>query len=394
MKSSDSPVHENDRFSSLRPYYDSEVDGVVKELSHDSEFQAAIARYQLPRLNKTIPGLARFLAGMGIRRKLKDTHTIDDFQQHIADFMRNMISRTVDDLSVEGLDDLPRDRAYLFISNHRDISLDPAFVNYVLHMKKRSTVRIAIGDNLLEKPYVSSLMRLNKSFVVPRSSAGKREMLKAFQLLSEYIQFSICEENHPIWLAQRQGRAKDGIDRTDPGIIKMLSMAERSKNKEVPISDIFSKLHIVPVSISYEYDPCDVNKARELHAKESGESYKKIEFEDMHSIATGIVGEKGRVKLRFGTPLTEFHFDSAEELAQEIDRQVLSGYQLYPSHYLALEKLGTHPELLDLSGVTEADRNRFEARLANVPEELRPYWLLEYANPVLNCKAPELLEKE
>lgn len=380
------------RFDSLRPYRDNEVSGVLNRLSHDDEFQAAIARYQLPRLEGIAPWLARAIVGFGLRRRMRGVNTISDFQMHIADYMRQMMDRTVDELIIEGLEELDPGKPRLFISNHRDISLDPAFVNLALHFKGRDTVRIAIGDNLLEKPFVSALMRLNKSFVVPRSSSGKREMLKAFQLLSEYIQYSIQHDNHSIWLAQRQGRAKNGIDRTDPGIIKMLSMAERSRQRDKPMADIFSRLNIVPVSISYEYDPCDVNKARELEAAAEGREYRKQAFEDMRSIAAGITGQKGRVKVCFGTPLDQRSFDSTDELVHEIDRQVLSGYRLFPSHYLALEMLGQHPQLLDMSEVTEQDRQRFNARYADVPDNLKNWWLHQYANPVINCKAPELLE--
>ncbi|MGJ8517232.1 1-acyl-sn-glycerol-3-phosphate acyltransferase [Carnimonas bestiolae] len=389
---SDISEHAENRFDALRPYKDSEVPGVLKRLSHDDEFQAAIARYQLPRLDAWAPWLARALVGVSLRRKMRGVNTIGDFQVHIADYMRQMIDRTVDELIIEGLDELDPSKPRLFISNHRDISLDPAFVNLALHFKGRDTVRIAIGDNLLEKPFVSALMRLNKSFVVPRSSAGKREMLKAFQLLSEYIQYSIQHDNHSIWLAQRQGRAKNGIDRTDPGIIKMLSMAERSRQRDKPMAEIFAELNIVPVSISYEYDPCDINKARELEAAAEGREYRKQAFEDMRSIAAGITGQKGRVKVRFGTALDQHSFDSTDELVKEIDRQVLSGYQLFPSHYLALEMLGIHPQLLDMSGITEKHRQRFNARYAEVPEHLKNWWLHQYANPIINCKAPELLE--
>lgn len=383
-----------DRFDSLRPYYDSEVPGVLKKLSHDPEFQAAMAHYYLPRLDAVFPWLAQAIAGYGLRRKSRGVNSIADFQLHIATFMESMQKRTVDDLIIEGLDELDPKTPWLFISNHRDISLDPAFIDLALHLKGRDTVRIAIGDNLLEKPFVSALMRLNKSFIVPRSSAGKREMLKAFQLLSEYIQYSIQHDQHSIWLAQRQGRAKDGIDRTDPGIIKMLSMAQRSQNRDMPMADIFKSLNIVPVSISYEYDPCDVNKARELLAQEQGQKYKKVEFEDMHAIAAGITGYKGRVKLHFGQPLNERDFNSTDELVHEIDRQVLSNYQLFPPHYLALEKLGEHPELVDTSHISEEERSKFEERYQGVPDELKRWWLTEYANPVINKKAPQALPDE
>ena len=379
------------RFDALRPYHDDEVSGVLERLICNHEFISTIARYKLPRLSRLLPGVARRVTQFGLRRRMKGTRTVADFQQHIADYMHHMIEKSVTTFTTFGAEHLEAGQAYLFIGNHRDISLDPAFVNLALHKLGRDTVRIAIGDNLLEKPYASDLMRLNKSFIVPRSSSGKREMLKAFQLLSEYIHHSIREDQHSIWIAQRQGRAKSGIDRTDPGIIKMMCL---SQNRQ-PIADVIKSLRIVPVSISYEYDPCAIQKARELQATESEGRYEKLALEDMRSIATGITGHKGRVSLGFGTVLEcqadGTPFETVEDVAREIDRQVLGDYTLFPTHMLALEILGGHDDLVDTSIVTAEDRARFEQVLAEVPETLHRWWLQQYANPVLN-KAGRLSE--
>ncbi|WFF43304.1 glycerol acyltransferase [Salinicola endophyticus] len=372
-----------DRFADIRPYHDDEVAGVLARLAQDSELLDAITRYRLPRLARFAPPLARFFASMRLRREVRGVATIRDFQLRIADYMAHMIARTTRGFSVEGLDRLSPDKAYLFIGNHRDIALDPAFVNYALYVGGHDTVRIAIGDNLLQKPFVTDLMRLNKSFIVPRSVKGKRAMLAAYQSLSGYIRHSISDDNHSVWLAQREGRAKDGIDRTDSAIVKMLCMARRLEENDPDIGHAVRELQIVPVSISYEYDPCDLLKARELHAKETDGRYQKVEFEDIRSIVSGIIGDKGRVKLAFGTPLSA-EFDAADAVAAEIDRQVLSNYPLFPSHQLALAETGLAPDLVDLSAVTAEDRERFQTRLAQVPAELRPWWLKQYANPILN----------
>ncbi|BBG29698.1 glycerol-3-phosphate O-acyltransferase [Zymobacter palmae] len=373
-----------DRFDSLRPYRDDEVVAVLDRLAHDREFLNLVGRYRLPRLMKHLPCFARFLTRQGLQKRMKGTLTIADFQQHIADYMNDMIAKTVTRFETEGAAHLDPDNAYLFIGNHRDISLDPAFLNLALHHSGRDTVRIAIGDNLLKRPFASDLMRLNKSFIVPRSSSGKREMLQAFRLLSDYIAHSLRDEKHSIWIAQRQGRAKDGIDRTEPGIIKMICMSQGKQ----PLGGTIKALNIVPVSISYEYDPCALMKARELQALETDGSYEKQSMEDMQSIAAGITGQKGRVSLHFGTPLSVrpdgYPFETAEEVAAEIDRQVLEGYTLFPPHMLALKMLGGHDELVDETAITEDDRQRFNAALAEVPEDLRPWWLQQYANPVLN----------
>ncbi len=375
-----SPV---DPWAEIRPYLDHEVAEVLGRLAQDPELLSALTRFRLPRLSRFMPRLSSTLASLAIRREVRGVASVYDFQMRIAGYMERMIRTTTDDFRVEGLDTLDADTAYLFIGNHRDISLDPAFVNYSLYLAGRDTVRIAIGDNLLKKPYVTDLMRLNKSFIVPRSARGKRAMLAAYLQLSSYIRHSINADNHSIWMAQREGRAKDGIDRTDPAIIKMMTMARRSEQRGVGIGEAIAELRLVPVSISYEYDPCDVQKARELHALHTSGNYEKEQFEDIQSIVAGITGRKGRVQLTFGTPLSA-DLDSPEAAADEIDRQVLAGYHLFPSHYLALEALGDSPDLIDHTTISDADRARFQARLQQVPAELRSWWLAQYANPVRN----------
>ncbi|WP_282040310.1 1-acyl-sn-glycerol-3-phosphate acyltransferase [Halomonas alimentaria] len=372
-----------DPWAEIRPYNDDEVAGVLARLTHEPELLDALTRFRLPRLSRVMPGLSRTLASLALRRQARGVASVRDFQQRIAGYMERMIRTSTDAFETEGLDALDDDTAYLFIGNHRDISLDPAFVNYALYLAGRNTVRIAIGDNLLKKPYVTDLMRLNKSFIVPRSARGKRAMLAAYQKLSSYIRHSITADNHSIWMAQREGRAKDGIDRTDPAIIKMMTMARRAEDRQASLGEAIAELRLVPVAISYEYDPCDVQKARELHALHSSGAYEKGQYEDIQSIVAGITGHKGRVRLSFGTPL-DASFGAPDAVAAEIDRQVLEGYHLFPSHYLALEALGEAPELVDQREVTDADRARFQARLQQVPAELRDWWLAQYANPVLN----------
>ncbi|MBE0402318.1 1-acyl-sn-glycerol-3-phosphate acyltransferase [Halomonas citrativorans] len=370
-----------DPWADIRPYTDNEVADVLARLARDSELLDALTRFRLPRMARWVPPLARKLASHAIQREVKGVATVRDFQMRIASYMDRMIRTTTDAFEVAGLDKLDPNSAYLFIGNHRDISLDPAFVNYALYQAGRDTVRIAIGDNLLKKPYVTDLMRLNKSFIVPRSARGKRAMLAAYQQLSAYIRYSITDDQHSIWMAQREGRAKNGIDRTDPAIIKMLTMAKRNAERDMVFGEAVAELKLVPVSISYEYDPCDVQKAQELHDVATEGSYAKSEFEDIRSIVAGITGDKGRVQLRFGSPVGA-DMATPDEVAAEIDRQVIGGYRLFPSHYLALEALGEAPELVARKTITRQDRERFQARMAAVPENLRPYWLAQYANPV------------
>lgn len=370
-----------DPWADIRPYEDDEVEDVLKRLTRDNELLNALTRFRLPRLARFAPPLARLLASRAVKREVRGVRDVRAFQQRIAGYMARMIRTSTDAFEVSGLERLDANTAYLFIGNHRDISLDPAFVNYALYQAGRDTVRIAIGDNLLKKPYVTDLMRLNKSFIVPRSARGKRAMLAAYQNLSAYIRHSITADNHSIWMAQREGRAKTGIDLTDPAIVKMLTMARRKEDKAAGTGDAITELRMVPVSISYELDPCDVQKAREQYDLDTRGGYDKSEFEDIQSIVAGITGNKGRVQLHFGTPLGA-EAGSAEEVAAEIDRQVIGGYRLFPTHYLALEAQGDAPELVAHGSISRQDRERFNQRLSEVPEALRPYWLAQYANPV------------
>jgi hypothetical protein len=270
------------------------------------------------------------------------------------------------------------------MSNHRDIAMDPAFTNYALHCGGYETARIAIGDNLLTKPWVSDLMRLNKSFIVKRSVSGPRELLAASRTLANYIQYSLVEEDSPVWIAQREGRAKDGVDRTEPVIIKMLSMSRDKHEQE--FGDHIQRLGIVPVAISYELDPCDAMKAKELFQKATEGRYTKGEQEDVASIAQGIAGEKGRVHVSFGTPLGA-GLETPEAVAREVDRQVISEYCLHPTNLYAYRRLygedaTVSRELYVEEG--ECSEAAFDARIEAMPQESRPYALGIYANAVVS----------
>jgi glycerol-3-phosphate O-acyltransferase len=284
------------------------------------------------------------------------------------------------------LENLSRDKPCLFISNHRDIAMDPAFVNYMLYHAGFETVDIAIGDNLLKRPFVTDLMRLNKSFIVHRSLKG-RELLKSSKQLSEYIHHCI-ETNRSAWIAQREGRAKDGVDRTDTALLKMLSLAKR----ELGLQESLNFLQIVPVAISYEFDPCDTLKADELYQKAELGSYQKDEQSDIHSIVTGMIGFKGHVHVSFGVPV-QLSSDAAEAAAAQIDAQIIHNYLLQPTNFLALEKLretdpGRVPPIaLPPDLVVPVNRDsaeKFETRLAAADPRIRPYLLQMYANPVIS----------
>jgi hypothetical protein len=290
-------------------------------------------------------------------------------------------------VTYSGVEQLKAGSAYLFLANHRDIVMDPAFVNYAVYHAGLPTPRIAIGDNLLQKPFVSDLMRLNKSFIVHRSLNGRREKLASYQLLSAYINHSIRSDCESIWIAQAEGRAKDGNDRTDSAILKMFHMSRKGE----PFAEVIAALKLTPVSISYEYDPCDQAKARELFIRASSGSYSKAPGEDDQSIALGITGYKGRVHVHFSAPVSSGLEDS-KQLAAEMDRQILSGYRLFPVHYLAYAMWSERDPALEVPSAAQlfpaAELARAETewnkRLARCPAEQQPFLVLQYANPVRN----------
>ena len=218
-----------------------------------------LARYRFGRLSRWAPGLAERLVGYGLRREARGIQSIEALQHRLEPYLDRLIERSTHAVTYSGLEHLRKDQPHLFLANHRDIVMDPAFVNYALYHAGHPTPRIAIGDNLLQRPFVSDLMRLNKSFIVHRSITGRREKLASYQSLSAYINHSI-HTGHSVWIAQSEGRAKDGKDETDSAIIKMFCMSRRSE----PFPDVIRSLNIVPVSIAYEWDPCDLMKAREL----------------------------------------------------------------------------------------------------------------------------------
>lgn len=380
-------------FDAIRPYNDAEVPAVLQRVTQDDELLGILAGHHFPRLNRWLPGLVKRLVGAGLRREARQITSVDALQQRIETYLDRLIERSVADISYSGLDRLSKDRPYLFLANHRDIVMDPAFVNYALYHAGHPTPRIAIGDNLLQRPFVSDLMRLNKSFIVHRSVTGRREKLQVYQTLSAYIHHSIATGNS-IWIAQAEGRAKDGKDETDTAIIKMLCMSRKGED----FAGIIRSMNIVPVSIAYEWDPCDQMKAHELEQRARTGTYVKEPGEDDRSIARGLTGYKGHVHVAFGEPLTGDYPD-AKAVARETDRQILQNYRLQPSNFMAVEQL---PDALHRVGVSAIANNwragfeperlasekaRFEQRLGDCPAAEKHWWLLQYANPVISACA-------
>lgn len=374
-------------FDAIRPYNDAEVSAVLARLLSDKEFLSILTRFRFPRLAGALGWALQPVIARKLRRQFVGINSVATLQDKVEYYVDHTIERATDGVTYTGVEQFKSGSAYLFLANHRDIVMDPAFVNYAVYHAGLPTPRIAIGDNLLQKPFVSDLMRLNKSFIVHRSIIGRREKMAAYQLLSAYINHSIRNDCQSIWIAQAEGRAKDGDDRTESAILKMFHMSR----KDEPFAEVIRSLNLTPVSISYEYDPCDHAKARELYIRDTTGSYAKVPGEDDVSIALGITGYKGRVHVNFASPITEL-FEDTKALAIEMDRQILGGYRLFPVHYLAYAQWADAdpslnvPQAKDIFPAPELAKaqEEWQRRLDECPVEHRPYLVLQYATPVRN----------
>ena len=358
-------------FDDIRPYRDDEVVAVLQRLINEQALQSSLASYIMPKFYRLFPTLSRWLMKASMKLRLKQFTTIDAIQLEVERYLHRLIKKSTDGFSFNGLIELDLTKPTLFISNHRDIALDPALINLALFKAGASTVEIAIGDNLLSKPWVSDVMRLNKSFIVKRNAKNKREMLNNSKDLSRYIHHTLTDNVHNVWIAQREGRAKDGIDKTNVALISMFLL---NRDRQQPLSQYLAQLNIVPVSIAYQYDPCDCDKARELATIETTGQYQKQEGEDLKSITQGILGHKGQVHIEFGTPILG-DYENSKEIATEIDRQIIANYKLYDSN-IAADALVKEPT----KNIPIPDY--LSSRLAQLTQQQQRWLLAMYANPV------------
>lgn len=374
-------------FDNIRPYHDHEVAAVLQRLSADPDFLNVILRYRYPSLANSLGWLLRPIVAWKLRKEVANIKDIADLQARVAPYVEHSVKKATDGISFSGIENLDPAGTYLYLANHRDIVMDPAYINFALFQAGIPTPRLAIGDNLLQRPFVSDLMRLNKSFIVPRSVTGRREKIDAFQQLSSYINHSLLEEHSSIWIAQAEGRAKDGDDRTDSAILKMLHMSQR----ELDFVPAIARLNLTPVAISYEYDPCDLDKARELYTRATTGTYEKQPGEDDASIAKGITGYKGRVHVHFAAPITS-GFTDARQLANLVDQVIWHDYHLFPVNYLAWQSWEERdtslavPAIGDVFSAAEiaTARATWQQRLQQCPAEQRPFLIMQYANPLQN----------
>ncbi|MFV7234038.1 1-acyl-sn-glycerol-3-phosphate acyltransferase [Flavobacterium sp. ZB4R12] len=368
------------KFDAIRPFYDSEINEALQDVIHHPMMKAL--------MNFSFPDVADEVW----KEQLRKTHSIRDFQcNFIYQSVQKVLEKSSEGLTTSGFENLEPNTSYLFISNHRDILLDTTLLNAALFEHGLVMTASAIGDNLVKKSFLKILAKLNRNFLVQRGLTP-RDMLQSSKLLSEYIGHLLLHENRSVWIAQREGRTKDGNDATNPGVLKMLGMASDEKN----LMDYFKKIKIVPVSISYEYDPTDALKMPQLMAEANNEVYIKEKNEDFMTILSGALGQKKRIHIHVGKVLdTEIDAIIAENdnsnkqivaLAQVIDDAILSNYKLWPTNYIAYDivnKTNTYSHLY-----TENEKSLFGRRLEMRIDHDNPValegFLAMYANPVVN----------
>ena len=376
-------------FDTIRPWEPEDLPEVFERLLANDQFKQVLA-YLYPQVPLEM-----------IAQKLKACKTNLDFQLAFAyDFVHGILKKAATGCEMD-CSSLDNTRNYTFISNHRDIVLDSAILDVLLIDNKfKTTCEIAIGDNLLSLPWVKDLVRVNKAFIVERA-LSMRQMLMSSKRLSDYMHFAIKEKNENIWIAQREGRAKDSNDRTQKSILQMMSMGG-----EGSIIERLKQLHLVPLSISYEYDPCDFLKAKEFQQKRDYAEWKKGPTDDLVSMQTGIFGYKGHVHYH-AAPCLDEYLDSLDpdmpkqdiynKVAAYIDQQIHRNYRLYPGNYVALDMLEGTEAYTDQ--YTAEDKAKFEkyiqGQLAKIdlPNKdeayLKERLLTMYANPVRNNLAAQ-----
>lgn len=373
------------QFDAIRPFEPSELPEVFDRLLQNEQFLQVLAYLY--------PGVPKEAIGM----KMHQCRTNLDFQKAFCyDFLKNLLAKASLGITAD-FHNIDVKKRHTFVSNHRDIVLDSALLHVeLIDAGSDTTTEIAIGDNLLKLPWVKDIVRLNKSFIVERS-LPMRQMLMASKRLSDYMHFVIAEKNDNVWIAQREGRAKNSDDRTQEAILKMMTMGG-----EGTIAERLKALHIVPLAISYEFDPCDWLKAREMQLRRDVADWNKGPMDDVISMQTGIMGYKGHIHYHCAPCIDQWidslpadmsKTDFYAAVAQHIDHEIWRGYRLYPSNYVALDLLRGNNDMA--SHYTEADRTAFEkylegqlAKINDLPNAntafLRERMLEMYANPAIN----------
>ena len=374
-------------FSDISSYSDDQVAPMLLKLQSDDKFHDYISKLIYPNSPNILSGFLKLYTKKKFKRIFANCNSIDEFQNRMAPFVKKMIDRTTDGFSFSGLENL-QDRPTLFISNHRDISLDAAFLNYLLFSQRLKTVRIAIGDNLLDGGFAEILMRLNKSFIVHRNIQGVKETMRKLSKLSAYINHSLFNEGESIWIAQKEGRANDGNDFTDESVLKMLYLEER---KRIPLKKWVQSINLTPVAISYEYDPLDKVKAVGWDFQKDWSS-DKINQNDLEEMTTGIFGYKGKVHLHICSPITS-EIENTEELANLIQDEIIQNYFIWPSSQAAaflLDQSNLNSPLFDSSIENSNSVKLLKERFKDLEEAKQKEFLKIYARPLINKEKARL----
>jgi len=367
------------KFDSIRPYNDNEVNDVLSQLSSNRRFLKMLFATGKFNQIRYLP-FSRKLLSLVLKNRIKNINDVNSYQNLFEGIVSGIVQQSINKFSVEGIKNLDSEKGYLYISNHRDITLDSALLNLTLHQNNLKTTYNAVGNNLLSEKWASDLMRLNKSFIIDRSDKSKRDIYKSLNLASEFIFNAIKNKNESVWIAQKQGRSKDGNDYTDPSVIKMIHLNSR---KKVPVDQYLNSLNIVPVSISYEKDPNDLLKAKELYLTDLNQKYTKDRKEDMESISDGITGDKGDVHLSIGK-IINFESDSYDDCSNQITKAIKDSYKLHPTNYAAaiIQGKDNLNNSNDLDKIDDAIQY-LENRIKLLPEDMQSYLLNQYSNPVL-----------
>ncbi len=375
-------------FDDIRPFSDEEMHQAVDSLLNDRQFRIILKGF--------VPWLPQSLVRVIIKMSLVGLKTTLGFQKRfMSPAIAYLLRKCSDGCQFENAKSNTYDRRYTFVSNHRDIVLDSAILDYKLIKDGAATTcEIAIGDNLLIYPWIRTMVRLNRAFTVRRSLAS-REILRSSQHMSEYIHFAVNEKRENVWVAQREGRAKDSNDRTQESVLKMLALG----GEGTPVEKL-KDLNIVPLTISYEFDPCDYLKAKEFQMKRDNPSHKKSRQDDLDNMKVGIRGYKGRIYYRCAPCINAWIDELADlkgnefyqEVARRMDKEIHAGYELYPNNYIALDEL--NGDNANASHYTAKDKSRFDAyidkqlakiKLPNKDEAfLKDKMLNMYANPLRN----------
>ena len=375
-------------FDEIRPFAEGEIKQAVESLLADRQFSRMLQGF--------VPWMPQWMRNGLVRLAFVGVNTPLQFQlRFIKPVLKRILKKCSSGYSFAYNGIAPGPERYTFISNHRDIVLDSAILDLMLFEHHfPTTCEIAIGDNLLIYPWIQTLVKLNKAFTVKRG-LSPRELLESSQRMSRYMHYAIQEKHENIWIAQREGRAKDSSDQTQESLLKMFVMAG-----EGSVIDRLKELNIVPLSISYEYDPCDYLKAQEFQLKRDNPSFRKSKQDDLDNMKTGILGKKGRIHYEAMPCINTWLDELADvpkteiftEIAHRIDRQIHAGYQLFPGNYVAADMLSSTADYA--REYSEAERKRFEAYLQSridmvqiVDKDeafLRERILTMYANPVLN----------